>query len=673
MRKTDSTSAEEGLLDNPIESYRPTRRPTFFEGAIKVSFVLYALTHLYVIWRLPFSLDELKVLHLGLASVLLFFLAASQSTAQKARQFWFWFSLGLLSLAVTAYFFVDYENMIERVGTPSTGDIALGTLFVSLVFLIAVRTWGYLVPCLSLATIVYGLYGSHLGGLFFHTGIDLSRLIGYCSTYYAGMLGGLTGLSASTILHFLLFGALLEALGGARFFEKLSAMICARFASGAAQTSVWSSALFGMISGSVAANVAVDGPHTIPMMKKRGYSADYAGAVEAAASTGGQIMPPVMGVAAFILASLVGITYGQVCVAALLPAFIYYGSLAFAIMIHSRKIGLTKIRRDPDVPEIRGKDLIRDHGHLLIPIGLLTWRLLIGESPARTVLYANLLLLALGLVHSVLFREESLGQSILQFGKQTYKGMFDGAREAAKLGIILGIMGIIVEMFTVTGFAQRLSYAVVDMAGGHSFLLVLMVAVLTIVFGMGMPTPGAYLLAVLLSAPVLIKFGFLELSAHMFVFYFAIVSALTPPVAIAILVATGISGGSYLKTALHAMRLAFPGFLLPFYFLYQPVVLALGTDPWHSIEYNFLLMMGIAGFTIFLEGCFLNRAGRLGRALCLLGALLIFHPSVLLSWIGFGVILVYALPHFILYRRQKSSAVSTLNAELGSGRSFGIQ
>jgi len=539
--------------------------------------------------------------------------------------------------------------MVERVGTPSLGDVILGAIFVALVLVISVREWGYVVPGLTFITILYSLFGNYLGGLFFHSGIDFRRLIGYLSTYFMGTLGSLTGLSASVILHFLLFGALLESVGGAKFFEKLSILICSRFASGAAQTSVWSSALFGMISGSVAANVAVDGPHTIPMMKRRGYSTDYAGAVEAVASTGGQIMPPVMGVAAFILASLIGITYAQVCIAAFLPAFVYYGSLSFAIMVQSRKMGMKKAKQDPKVPIVRGKDLLKAHGHLLIPIVVLTWRLLIGESPAKSVLYANILMVSLGLIHSMIFGRKDLMGSLFQFGQQVYKGLVDGAREGAKLGVILGTMGVIVEMFTVTGFGQRLSYGVVDLAGGHSLLLVLMVAILTLVFGMGMPTPGAYLLAVLLSAPALIKFGFPELSVHMFVFYFAIISALTPPVAIGVLVAVGISGGSYVKTALHALRLALPGFLLPFYFLYQPEILDLAKNPLEAIKFNFFILMGTFGLTLFLDGYFLRRVRWLNRGLCLIAALMIFHPSVLLSYIGTGILLALGIPHFILH------------------------
>jgi TRAP-type uncharacterized transport system fused permease subunit len=251
----------------------------------------------------------------------------------------------------------------------------------------------------------------------------------------------------------------------------------------------------------------------------------------------------------------------------------------------------------------------------------------------------------------MIFGRKDLLGAIRQFGRDVYKGLVDGGREGAKLGVILGTIGIIIEMFTVTGFGQRLSYGVIDMAGGNSFLLICMVAILTLFFGMGMPTPGAYLLAVLLSAPALIKFGFPELSVHMFVFYFAIISALTPPVAVGVLVAVGISGGSYVGTAKEALRLALPGFLLPFYFLYQPEILMLAKDPLWALLYNFFILVGVFGLTISLEGFLLHRVGWIARIFCLAGALGIFHPSILLSWIGTGILLAYGIFHFVSHSR----------------------
>ncbi len=625
---------------------------TWLERVLNLACAAWVLLHMYVAWRLPFSIDELKVLHLGFASTILFSAAIDQEDPKKHFKSWCWLGLALISLVITSYFFIDYENMVERTGIPSTGDVIVGTLLVILVLLATWRQWGAVIPLLTLTVMFYALFGQYLPGFFFHSGIDFPRLTGYCSTYFMGTLGSLTGLSASMIVHFLLFGALIQAVGGAQLIEKISFIVSSRFRSGAAQTAIISSCMLGMISGSTAANIAITGAFTIPMMKRRGYHSNFAGAVEVVASTGGQIMPPIMGVSAFLIAGLTDMPYAQIVIAAFLPALVYYLNVSFAVWLRTQKKGISLVKRDAEVPIIRFIDLLKEHGHLLIPVIILTWRILIGETPAKAVLYANISLMAVGLAHTVIVGSRNIRGAILQFGRQVYEGLVKGAREGAKLAVVLGSMGIIVEMFTVTGFGQRLSYAMVDLAGGSALILITLVAVLTIFFGMGMPTPGAYLLTILLSAPALIKIGFPELSVHMFVFYFAIISALTPPVAIGVLVAIGISGGKYLGTALNALRLALPGFLMPFFFLYKPTILDLAKDPLGSLEFNVLLLVGMFGMSIFFDGFFIRRVGWLGRGFCLVGALLIFHPSLVYSWLGLGVLLAFGLTYFLLHTRS---------------------
>jgi TRAP transporter 4TM/12TM fusion protein len=624
---------------------------TWIERFLNIACVAWILLHMYVAWRLPFSIDELKVLHLGFATTIIFSTAIGQKDPNKPLTSWFWLSLALISLVITSYFFIDYENMVERIGIPSMGDVTVGTFLVMVVLLATWLQWGAIIPLLTLTVIFYALFGQHLPGFFFHSGIDFPRLTGYCSTYFMGTLGSLTGLSASMIVHFLLFGALIQAVGGAQLIEKISFIVGSRFRSGAAQTAIISSSMLGMISGSTAANIAITGAFTIPLMKRRGYHSNFAGAVEVVASTGGQIMPPIMGVSAFLIAGLTNIPYAKIVIAAFLPAVVYYLNLSFAVWLRTQKRGISLVKRDAEVPIIRLKDLLKEHGHLLIPVIILTWRILIGETPAKAVLYANISLVAVGLVHTVILGFRNIYGATLQFGRQVYEGLVRGAREGAKLAVVLGSMGIIVEMFTVTGFGQRLSYAMVDLAGGSALILISLVAVLTIFFGMGMPTPGAYLLTILLSAPALIKIGFPELSIHMFVFYFAIISALTPPVAIGVLVAMGISGGKYLGTALNALRLALPGFLMPFFFLHKPTILSLAKSPLRALEFNVLLLVGMFGMSIFFDGFFIRRVGWLGRGFCLVGAFLIFHPSLVYSWLGLGILLAFGVTYFFLHTR----------------------
>ena len=620
-----------------------------FKRLLNLILVAWILLHIYTVWKLPFSLDELKILHLGFAISTLSFSIFLASKTENQKYAWHWLVVSILTVFVTIFFFTDYGNMIERSGMPSTSDVIAGTILVALVLLITLQIWGFVIPLLTVLVLLYAFFGHYFSGFFFHSGIDYPRLIGYSCTYFMGTLGNLTGLSASMIIHFLLFGALLQASGATQLIEKVSIIIGSRFRSGAAQTAVISSGALGMVSGSTAANIAITGSFTIPLMKKRGYHPDFAGAVETVASTGGQIMPPIMGVSAFIIAGLTNIPYSKIVVAAFLPAMVYFLNLSFAIWVRTRKSNILLVKQDLELPTIRILDIAKQHGHLVIPVIILTWRILIGETPAKAVLMANITLIAVGTIHAFVFGVDGRWDSVIKFGREVYSGLAKGAFEASKLAVVLAAMGIIVEMFTVTGFGQRLSYTMVDIAGSSSLILIALVAVLTIFFGMGMPTPGAYLLTVLLSAPTLVKFGFELLSVHLFVFYFAIISALTPPVAIGVLVAIGISGGRYVGTALNALRLALPGFLMPFFFLYKPVMLNLAHRPINAFFANLLLLIAAASTTIFFDGYFLKHVGWIGRIAFLVGALMVFFPDMLLTAFGLGIIFIVGIYYFYTY------------------------
>ena len=607
---------------------------------------------------LPFSVDELKLFHLGFALPLL---ALTMFCKEAQRTRWIWLFVCLSALATTLYLFFGYDEMIERVGEPSTYDCIFGGVFVVCVLFITWRQWGLTVPLIVLGALVYALLGNHFDGLFHHAGIDPERLIGYSSIYYMGTLGSLTGMSASMIFQFIIFGALLQGVGGYSLIEKISALVCRRFASGAPQTAIYSSAFIGMMTGSAAANVAITGSFTIPMMKSRGFTPEYAGAVEAVASTGGQILPPVMGVAAFIMAALIGVPYFQICIAALLPAAVYFLHLSFSAMIQTAKIGLRQQERNESTLDFASsiKQIMREHGHLFLPILFLTWSIFKGDSPAKAAVNSNLLLVAVSFLHVILFRTESLATAVVGFGKNLGNSLLSGGREGAKIAIILGALGIIVEIFTTTGFGQRLSQSMIELSGGNLFILIALTMVLTIFFGMGMPTPGAYLLTVLLSAPVLIKAGFPLLSVHMFVFYFAVIAAITPPVATASLVAVSISGGDYIKTSLKAVRLGLQGVLLPIFFLIRPEILSLETNPLAALEINFMLFVCGLGFTILLEGFFLHKVCWAGKAICLTASIFILYPNDLLSWLGVCLLGVYMYRHCVQNRKRTPETCTT--------------
>ncbi len=606
--------------------------------------------------QLPFSIDELKVFHLGFALAVLSFSLFSKAYAQKHIVCWGWLLVFMATVVTTVYFLTGYADMVERVGVPSAQDSFFGVALVALTLLLTWRNWGTIIPMVVIIALSYGLWGQHLGGLFRHSGIDPTRLIGYTSTYFMGTLGSLTSLSATMIFQFIVFGALLQCLGGFSLIEKLSSLVCKRFASGAAQTAIYSSAFIGMMTGSAAANVAVTGSFTIPMMKNRGYSADYAGGVEAVASTGGQILPPVMGVGAFIMASLVGIPYANICLAAIIPALIYFIHLSFSVAVHTAKLGMVVHEDKEDAVPFWAsiKEIMLEHGHLLAPIVFLTWRIFAGDSPNKAAIMSNFLMIGIAFVHTVITQRHALKAALHTFGRNLYTGFVTGGKEGAKIAIVLAALGIVVDIFSTTGFGQRLSHAMLEIADGNVLILVPLAAILTLFFGMGMPTPGAYLLTVLLSAPVLIKFGFPVLSVHMFVFYFAVVAAITPPVAMASLVAVGISNGTYLGTAMYSMHLGIQGFLLPVFFLLRPETLALETEPVQALLSNFLLLLSGFGLTILMEGFFIRKVGWIGRLLCLGATLCILYPSDLLSVVGCALLVGFVGFHWKMPNKQQA-------------------
>ena len=413
---------------------KKTHSHTSFEKVLNITCVIWILLHIYVIWFLPFSIDKLKIIHLGFACVILFFnnflkREVSSKLFQKILLF-----LAIIMLFLTVYFFIDYENMAERIGTPSTGDIVIGTIWISLVFLATYLGWGKIIPLLVLFVSLYALFGNYTPGIFFHGGIDFPRFIGYSSTYFMGTLGTLTGFSAMLIVHFLLFGALLISIGGAELISKVALLVGSLLRSGAAQSAVLSSSLIGMTTGSAPANVAITGAFTIPMMKKQGYSPEFAGAVEAVASTGGQIMPPIMSVCAFLMAGLTGIPYAKIIVAAFLPALVYYLYISFNVVIRTRKIGikLTKPNEESQKIDFK-KDILMKHGYLIVPVIILTWRILIGESPHRAVFWGNVSMIIVGLANYSYIGRHDLKSALAKYVNNVFNGFVKCATETAKL------------------------------------------------------------------------------------------------------------------------------------------------------------------------------------------------------------------------------------------------
>lgn len=597
---------------------------------------------------------QLKNLHLGFSIIIVLLAAAEALPAGKGSARLFWVFLAVLTVIPVGYIHWEYEALTRtRTFLPNQIDIMVGLLLLGLSFIAVGKQWGWTVPVLAVFGLLYGLYGEVLPGyLLSHSGISFERLIAYSSIpYFQGLLGNLTGLSADTIFMFMILSGVLKATGGIDFIIRLSYAIGGRSRAGPAQVAVVSSGFMGMISGSTVANVASTGALTIPMMRRFGFRPEFAGAVEAVASTGGQVTPPVMGLAAFLIVGVTGIPYLEIIAAAALPALIYYVYLMVAVHIQAAKFKLhagtqetpPTVSGDGSLDGLSLREVLMARGHLLIGIAALVYFLLTGLPAGTSALYSVLVFLAIDVLRRLWTNRRAPIAAVTDCVRVIVQGFVDGARSGATVAVIIAVIGILIEILTVTGFAQKLSNLMLDLAGGDLALLLLIAAVTCLAFGLGLPTSAAYFLVALLGAPALVTLGVPILAAHLFVFYFANVSAITPPIAIASMVAANIAQAKFWSTALLSVRLGLPGFLLPFLFVAHPEILGLG-DTSFVVQVIYAVIAGIAvvSLNVAMEGFMITRLAVWERIVLLPSAFGLLYPGWLPTLAGFLLLTLVA-------------------------------
>ncbi|MDD4362851.1 MAG: TRAP transporter fused permease subunit, partial [Atribacterota bacterium] len=393
------------------------------------------------------------------------------------------------------------------------------------------------------------------------------------------------------------------------------------------------------------ANVATTGKITIPLMIKNGYTKEMAGAVEAVASTGGQLMPPVMGVVAFIMASVTSNHYFQICKTALFPALIFYLYLAFTIQLRA-------IRKNLPIPDKEEQhDLwitFKKDGYLLLSLVVLVYSLAIYMPPAIAAYNAILSLVFLFTIKTMITKKR-IKPALCDIGTFLVQSLSSGAKQAAKLGLILACLGIMVELFVVTGFAQKISFQMIELSRGNLLLMLLFIAITCLLFGMGMPTVGTYMVVSVLSAPALVKLGIPLLAAHMFVFYFGLMAMVTPPVGVGVIVATGISEGNYFKTAFNATKLALPGFILPLFFIFRPEILWIDTS-FVGVFITFVyILIGLFCLAIVFERHFFDHLKFWEIIFFTINSILLLSPGNLTSLIG-----LFLFTSYLAYYHIKS-------------------
>ena len=542
------------------------------------------------------------------------------------------FGLALLSVICAGYFVTQGARVAERiegVDAVYTVDIVFGLLLIALLIEACRRATSAVLALLAVLFIAFIFLGPYLPDFLSHRGMSLPRFIDLQVLSTQAIFGTPISASAHMVFYFILVGAFLERSGAGRLFVDLAYSVTSRAWGGAGKASVISSGLFGTVSGSAVANVLGDGIMTIPLMKRTGFSKSMSGAIEATASTGGQLAPPVMGAAAFILADIVGIPYADVALAAVIPAILYYLSLYVVVDSYARRHGLGPSAVLPFRESLAG---LQERWHLLLPLFLMIYLLMSQYSLRLTGAVSIIAILIIS------WARVSTRMNLIA----VYEAIVTGVRAVVEVAIPSAVAGIIVGTLVQTGMALRLQRWLLDLAGGSLMLSLAGAMVLTIILGMGMPTAAAYLVSAILVAPALQELGVPALAAHLFIFYFAILSMVTPPVALAAYAAAGLSGGNLWNTGLLSFVLAIPGFLIPYSFVFDQAILLEGSLS-HSAMIIGAAAIGIVGLSAATGGYLLGPLTWHARALLFISAPLLIDPAITTSVIGsLGVLLVIA-------------------------------
>lgn len=549
---------------------------------ISITAVAMAAFHLYTAGFGRFPALQQRSIHLAFALVLTFYLYPVRKKALPGK--WSAFinfisSVGAL-VSCGNITFIIYYVLYERAGAATNMDIVFGTLLIILVLDMTRRIMGWTLPIITLVFIAYGFLGSYIDIPYLsHSGMDVSRFIAYTYISTEGLFTIPLGVSATFIAVFVIFASFLVNSGVGDFFMEASTAIAGDKTGGAAKISVVSSAAMGSVSGSSVGNVVTTGSVTIPLMKKMGFPPLLAAGIEGTASTGGQIMPPLMGATAFIIASVVGQPYLTICIAAFVPAVLSFLSVYIIVHFEAERHGIMGLPKE-ELPKLL--PVLKKRGHLVIPILVLIAMLLMGFTAMKAGFYSILFVILI----SAFQKDTRMGP------KSVLAAMERGARAVLPIAAACACSGIVVGVLTLTGLGLKISYLLVELAGGSLPVLLLLAMIVSIILGMGITTTAAYLLVAIVVAPVLVRMGVPELAAHMFVFYYAVISTITPPVALAAYAAAGIADTDPFKTALVGFRVGIAKFVVPFYIIYRPDILLVFADPAKAV---FALVMSFVG------------------------------------------------------------------------------
>ena len=604
-----------------------------------VSIILFGLGmyHLYIAFFGANSAIELRATHWTVISTMVFLMyPAFKKGAGNVTVFdWAW---AAMAAASGIYILFSWQRIAVSGGAVTTVDIVFGCIAVLVVLEATRRTVGAVLAAVAAVFLLYAFFGHVMPGMMGHRRYTVERIIRFMYTGTEGIYGPAMNVSANYVALFVLFGSLLEKFGGGELFVDLAYSLTGRMRGGPAKASVVSSALMGTMSGSAVANVVTTGAFTIPLMKKNGYAPKVAGAVEAVASTGGQIMPPVMGAAAFLMAEVTGIPYSKIMVAALLPAFMYFLAIFLVVDLEALKMDIGKA----DDSQIKKVGAVLKHGgYLMIPLLLLIVLIFTGYSAIYSCAYSIAAIVVIDLIFS---KERK------QFPKKFFQAVLKGVKGIVSIACACAAAGLICGVISLTGVGSKFSSMMISVAQNRTLLALLMTMVASLILGCGLPTTAAYMVLATLAVPALTKLGLPLLASHLFVLYFGSISTITPPVALSAYAGAAIAGADPNKVGYTAFRFGIVAFIVPFIFVYNPALLMEGSVISVIIS-TITALIGTYAVAVAVEGYWKTHATWLERILAFVGGC-----SVMLSgWIFniAGLALIAAVVILQLYRKNK--------------------
>lgn len=628
-----------------IEKYDPeagTRKLKGVLGGIVFAGLLaFSLFQVYTAIFGVFTAQIQRSVHLGFALALIFLLFPANRKKKKEYKFqvaWYDIVLALLSVVVGAYWPLFINDIVMRVGMLTETDFYIGIIAILLVLEATRRAVGLPITIIALLFLAYAYFGPYMPDFLQHSGLSFDRIVQTMFFTTEGILGTPLGVSSTFIFLFLLFGAFLIKTGIGQYFNDLAVAIAGRRIGGPAKVAIFSSALQGTISGSSVANVVTSGAFTIPMMKKLGYDKDFAGAVEASSSTGGQIMPPIMGAAAFLMVEFIGngITYWDIAKASAIPAILYFAGIWIMTHFEAKRIGLKGLSKS-DMPDI--KDILKKL-HLLTPIVAILILLMSGVTVTHAALYSILISIAAGFLN----RENRMKL------KDIILALVDGARTALGVAAATAAAGIIVGVVTKTGLGLKLANGLLELAGGYLIPTLMLTMVASLILGMGSPTTANYVITSTIAAPAIIMLGVPDLPAHLFVFYFGIIADITPPVALAAFAAAGVSGGEPIRTGIISSKLAIAAFIIPYIFVLSPQMLMIDTNFWGILWISFTAMCGMIAIGAGMIGFWMRKMHWMERIVAVAAGVLLIYPEHFSDIAGLVIFIVlFALQYIWKY------------------------